>query len=158
MDRNSTRSHGSSGPAATTTAAHASGEVLFAVAEGDPGHQPDETTLAHIFDCAQCSQTVREIRMGLNAFATALPHAPSAPAARGAARPVAPRPESSLGDFAALPSAKRDPLAVDALLRADSDGDEEYARSRKLIVKVVIVGVLLVVGLLFMKSFAAGMR
>lgn len=150
MDRNSTRTTGSSGAAAPAAAAHASGELLFAVAAGDPDHQPDETTLAHIFDCPQCSQSVREIRMGLSAFATATPQAPAN--ARGAAKPVAPRPESSLADFAALPGAKVDPLALDA------EVDAEYERSRKLVVKVVVVGVLLVIGLLFMRSFAAGMR
>ncbi len=44
---------------------HASGEALLAVAEGDPGRQPDETTLTHLFSCNHCLGALRDLRGGL---------------------------------------------------------------------------------------------
>jgi hypothetical protein len=118
--------------ASTETVAHAAGDVLLSIAEGDPERQPSEGMVAHVFSCELCSGNLRELRAGLAGLA---------------ARPGA-RPEpGSLGDE---PSAMLDALR--------DDGEDDVARARKLIWKVAILGIVLAIGLVYLRGFAAGMR
>jgi len=109
--------------------AHAAGDALLAVAEGDAEKQPSETMLAHIFSCAKCTENLRDIRRGLLGLA----------GGAGANAPV---------DLLGL---------VTSADVAPTPEDADVARSRKLIVKVAIVGGLLAIGLVFLRSFAANL-
>lgn len=143
------RSQLESNPAIAT--AHASGPDLFAVAEGSADAQPSEAVLGHIFGCASCSATVREIRAGLSAFAVAAPRRPEATVAA-----AAPAPDRTPTSLATAPEVSREDAAT--LLAADASGDDGEARSRRMILKVVAIGIVLVIALVWMRSFAAGLR
>jgi len=114
----------------TTDAAaqvHADGKVLLAVAEGDPGHQPDEAVLSHIFACESCSATLKEMRASLSVLKTGAPPAPA----------------KSVEDL----------LAAEGIDFADSYAAEKRAKS--LIWKLAIIGGLLTAGLLWLQSSTA---
>ncbi len=131
-------------PSSTAATPHATGDALMAVAEGDPQHQPSEATLNHIFTCEHCSGSVREIRAGLATLATPAPRSTSATV-----------PLKVPTQAAAPGSGLVDP---DPLLASLRQSEDDYDRSRRLIVKVVVVGILLVFGMLWMRSFAAGLH
>lgn len=147
-----------SSPTATET--HVTGADLMAVAEGDADHQPSEAALNHIFSCPRCSGSVREIRQGLASFGAAA----AKPAARAAPRAAAtPNLLDALDARSDLKGARVGDLDPAQLLgslseRAGADDEADYDRSRRLIVKVVVVGVLLALGMLWMKSFASGLH
>lgn len=114
----------------TANDVHADGKALFAVAEGKPDQQPDEATLAHIFSCDQCATTLKELRRGLSGLAT--------------------------GDDK--------PRLADAALDLAPDGEQtecsSYAaeeRAKSMIWKLLIVGGLLIIGMLWLKSSAASL-
>jgi hypothetical protein len=118
----------------TTDAAaqvHADGKVLLAVAEGDPGHQPDETVLSHIFSCEACSSTLKEMRASLSILKTG----------------AKPAPAKSVDDL----------LAAEGIDLAQSDSDSYAAerRAKSLIWKLAIIGGLLTAGLLWLQSSTA---
>jgi hypothetical protein len=133
-------------------ATHAPGAVLFAVAEGDAAKQPGDAVLAHIFGCRTCSATVRELRSGLAAFAVAPRVKPAA--ADGVDHGV------GLGDDG-LHAPSRPPTPTAEALLAAGEGaatdSGSAGASRKLIVKLAVVGVLLAAILWWMRSFAAGL-
>jgi len=118
----------------TTDAAaqvHADGKVLLAVAEGDPGHQPDEAVLSHIFACEACSATLKEMRASLSILKTGAPPAPA----------------KSVEDL----------LAAEGIdfERADADSYAAEKRAKSLIWKLAIIGGLLTAGLLWLQSSTA---
>jgi hypothetical protein len=115
----------------TTDAAaevHADGKVLLAVAEGDPDKQPDDTVLTHIFSCPRCSATLKEMRQSLTVLATGAPPIESADEIL-----------SGGGDFD----------------RTETDSYAAEQRARSLIWKLAIIGGLLTVGMLWLRSSAA---
>lgn len=120
-------------PAASTeSVAHAGGDQLLAIAEGDPERQPSAEMVAHVFSCERCSGNLRELRAGLAGLA---------------ARPAARTEPGGLEDE---PSDLLDSLR--------DDGEDDVARARKLIWKVAILGIVLAIGLVYLRGFAAGMR
>lgn len=125
----------------TTDAAaqvHADGKVLLAVAEGDPGHQPDEAVLSHIFSCEACSSTLKEMRAGLSMLAVC-----AAPKTAPKAAPKAVPADQLLAEN----------FDVGAALD-DSASYETERRARSLIWKLAIIGALLTAGLLWLQSSA----
>lgn len=114
----------------TVNGVHADGKALFAVAEGKHDQQPDEATLAHIFSCAQCATTLQEMRRGLSGLAT--------------------------GDDK--------PRTAEVALDLSPDGVQaecsSYAaedRAKSMIWKLLIIGGLLIIGMLWLKSSAASL-
>ena len=130
----------------TTDAAaqvHADGKVLLAVAEGDPGHQPDEAVLSHIFSCEACSSTLKEMRAGLSMLAVR-----GAPKSGPKAAPkTAPKTVSADQILA-------ENFDVGAALD-DSASYETERRARSLIWKLAIIGALLTAGLIWLQSSTA---
>jgi hypothetical protein len=141
-------------PATAAHGAHARGDVLLAVAEGDPLSQPDEATLAHIFSCEQCSQNVRELRSSLAALGLETGRAKAA-AARGGARPTEPiaAPAAGSGPDAQLGAE----LGMNGGTQLDAEAEAEQ-RSRRMIWKLVLFGVVIAAALIFLRSFAASLR
>jgi hypothetical protein len=109
---------------------HADGKALLAVAEGKQDQQPDEATLAHIFSCESCATTVKEMRLGLNGLAS------------GDKEP-------------ALAEATLDATPDEVQAECSSYAVEERAKS--MIWKLLIVGALLAIGMLWLKSSAASL-
>jgi len=118
------------GTTGTEQDTHADGAVLLAVAEGDAERQPDEATLAHIFSCARCGATLQELRQGLSGLAVGASVAPSA--------------EEFLANDAGLDLASAESFAAEQ-------------RARSMIWKLAIVGVLLAIGMLWLRSSAASL-
>jgi anti-sigma factor ChrR (cupin superfamily) len=117
----------------TTEAAnvvHADGKALFAVAEGKPDQQPDEATLSHIFSCEQCATALKEMRQGLSGLAT------------GDRKPQ-------------LAEAALDATMEEMQAECSSYAVEDRAKS--LIWKLLIVGGLLAIGMLWLKSSATSL-
>ena len=117
----------------TTEAAnvvHADGKALFAVAEGKPDQQPDEAVLSHIFSCDQCATTLKEMRQGLSGLAA--------------------------GDQKPAPGE----AALDAMtdeLRAECSSYAVEDRAKNMIWKLLIIGGLLAIGMLWLKSSATSL-
>ena len=109
---------------------HADGKALLAVAEGKQDQQPDEATLAHIFSCESCATTVKEMRLGLKGLA------------RGDDKPAPV--DAALG-------ATPDEVAAECSSYAAED------RAKSMIWKLLIVGGLLAIGMLWLKSSAASL-
>jgi anti-sigma factor ChrR (cupin superfamily) len=115
----------------TTDAAmelHADGKTLLAVAEGEAEQQPDEAMLTHIFSCEKCSASLKELRMGLSGLAVG----------------------------------KEPAQMADAMIEADPelmlnqlDSYDAEDRARGMIWKLAIIGALLTIGMLWLKSSAA---
>ncbi len=122
----------------TSRVTHADGDQLVAVAEGTDERQPDETTLAHIFSCQQCSANVREIRSGL----AALSGSPS-PSAAAEVPPIA---ADAAAGLITAPDA------------APASAEPVEARARGLIWKIALVGVGLTIALLYLRSLAGRMN
>lgn len=139
--------------AGTGAPAHATGAELLAVAEGDVDRAPNDAVVEHVFSCERCSASVRELRSSLATLASARPVAAAGPAApRGTPAASRARPAEPLELAAAnLPDA-------DSLMRELNAEEESYARSRRLIVKVLLAGALLAIGMLWMRSFASGLH
>ncbi len=134
------------------TVVHADGVALLAVAEGDADHQPIESVLNHIFSCARCGAILREMRSGL-----ALLTIPARPIT---AAPITARTNAAPTRRKAAGGTVLDPMELLAEPGANGgiDADVGYDRSRKLIVKLLIIGALLVIGMLWLRSFVAGMH
>jgi hypothetical protein len=117
----------------TTDAAnelHADGKALLAVAEGKVEQQPDEATLAHIFSCEKCSTTLKELRLGLSGLA--------------------------IGE---APPALSDEIleASPEMMMNELDSYAAEDRAKSMIWKLAIVGGLLAIGMLWLKSSAASL-
>lgn len=114
----------------TANDVHADGKALFAVAEGKPDQQPDEATLAHIFSCDKCATTLQEMRRGLSGLAT------------GGEKP---QPADAVLD------------ASPESMQAECSSYAAEARAKSMIWKLLIVGALLAIGMLWLKSSAASL-
>ncbi len=144
----------------TASETHVSGADLMAVAEGDASHQPSEAALNHIFSCPRCSVTVREIRQGLASFGAAAAKPTTRPSTRTAGDPTVLDALDARGDLKEARVGDLDPaqLLGSFAERGGAEGEADYDRSRRLVVKVIVVGVVLALGMLWMKSFASGLQ